>query len=162
VEARLTPPAQHDPADQVGRGTALAAVPHPVAASELLKALEGRLEGQVRRAQRQEIDEDLVVAVAASTNAASAVRLSARSCGRALSGIRRAWRSRDLSSVSATLAGILGRRRNDFDPVQLDRSTFYKLLWATVVPRPIAWVATTSAAGTDNLAPAAFAEKRCR
>jgi hypothetical protein len=50
----------------------------------------------------------------------------------------------------------------DFGPAQLDRNTFYKLLTATVVPRPIAWAATTSAAGTDNLAPATVTEKRCR
>lgn len=59
-------------------------------------------------------------------------------------------------------AGILGRMRIDFDPARLDRNTFYRLLTATVVPRPIAWVATTSAAGTDNLAPATFGGKRYR
>jgi flavin reductase (DIM6/NTAB) family NADH-FMN oxidoreductase RutF len=52
--------------------------------------------------------------------------------------------------------------RIDFDPDALDRTTFYRLLTATVVPRPIAWVSTTSAAGTDNLAPATFGGKRCR
>jgi flavin reductase (DIM6/NTAB) family NADH-FMN oxidoreductase RutF len=43
--------------------------------------------------------------------------------------------------------------RIDFDPEALDRNTFYRLLTATVVPRPIAWISTTSADGTDNLAP---------
>ena len=52
--------------------------------------------------------------------------------------------------------------RIDFDPSEMDRNSFYRLLTATVVPRPTAWVSTTSAAGTDNLAPATFGEKRCR
>ncbi|GGT95007.1 MULTISPECIES: flavin reductase family protein [Streptomyces] len=46
--------------------------------------------------------------------------------------------------------------RIDFDPDQSDRNTFYRLLTATVVPRPIAWISTTSADGTDNLAPHSF------
>ncbi|MFF8816100.1 flavin reductase family protein [Streptomyces pactum] len=46
--------------------------------------------------------------------------------------------------------------RIDFDPAQLDRTAFYRLLTATVVPRPIAWVSTVSADGTDNLAPHSF------
>lgn len=33
---------------------------------------------------------------------------------------------------------------------------FYKLLTSVVVPRPIAWVSSTSAAGVDNLAPHSF------
>lgn len=51
--------------------------------------------------------------------------------------------------------------RIDFDPSELDRHTFYQLLTATVVPRPIAWVSTTSAAGTDNLAPHSFFSVSC-
>lgn len=51
--------------------------------------------------------------------------------------------------------------RIDFDPAGLDRTTFYRLLTATVVPRPIAWVSTTSAAGTDNLAPHSFFTVSC-
>ena len=62
----------------------------------------------------------------------------------------------------ASGAGILGGMRIDFDPSELDRTTFYRLLTATVVPRPIAWVSTTSAAGTDNLAPATFGGQRYR
>ncbi|MEU9864705.1 flavin reductase family protein [Streptomyces sp. NPDC047971] len=46
--------------------------------------------------------------------------------------------------------------RIDFDPALSDRNTFYRLLTATVVPRPIAWISTTSADGTDNLAPHSF------
>ncbi|WP_269857244.1 flavin reductase family protein [Streptomyces sp. RPT161] len=46
--------------------------------------------------------------------------------------------------------------RIDFDPAELDRNTFYRLLTATVVPRPIAWVSTMSADGTANLAPHSF------
>lgn len=51
--------------------------------------------------------------------------------------------------------------RIDFDPDELDRNSFYRLLTATVVPRPIAWVSTTSAAGTDNLAPHSFFTVAC-
>ncbi|MEU8523430.1 flavin reductase family protein [Streptomyces sp. NBC_01216] len=46
--------------------------------------------------------------------------------------------------------------RIDFDPGHSDRNSFYRLLTATVVPRPIAWISTTSADGTDNLAPHSF------
>ncbi|MFD9034920.1 flavin reductase family protein [Streptomyces sp. NPDC059567] len=46
--------------------------------------------------------------------------------------------------------------RLDIDPALSDRNTFYRLLTATVVPRPIAWISTTSADGTDNLAPHSF------
>ncbi|MFH8370115.1 flavin reductase family protein [Streptomyces sp. NPDC018031] len=46
--------------------------------------------------------------------------------------------------------------RIDFDPRAMDRTAFYRLLTATVVPRPIAWISTTSADGTDNLAPHSF------
>ncbi|MEW2085841.1 flavin reductase family protein [Streptomyces sp. NPDC005283] len=51
--------------------------------------------------------------------------------------------------------------RIDYDPAQCDRDTFYRLLTATVVPRPIAWVSTTSAEGTDNLAPHSFFTISC-
>ncbi|MEU4062545.1 flavin reductase family protein [Streptomyces wedmorensis] len=46
--------------------------------------------------------------------------------------------------------------RVNIDPDLSDGSSFYRLLTATVVPRPIAWVSTTSADGTDNLAPHSF------
>ncbi|MFE1233887.1 flavin reductase family protein [Streptomyces sp. NPDC058745] len=46
--------------------------------------------------------------------------------------------------------------RIDFDPDRSDRNDFYRLLTATVVPRPIAWISTTAADGTDNLAPHSF------
>ncbi|BCK73741.1 Flavin reductase like domain protein [Streptomyces platensis] len=51
---------------------------------------------------------------------------------------------------------ILSIMRIDFDPAALSRNEFYRLLTATVVPRPIAWVSTTSADGTHNLAPHSF------
>ena len=44
--------------------------------------------------------------------------------------------------------------RVDFDPAETDRDSFYRMLTATVVPRPIAWVSSMSADGTANLAPA--------
>lgn len=45
--------------------------------------------------------------------------------------------------------------RRDFDPAVLGRKV-YPLLNSVVVPRPIAWVSTRSAAGVDNLAPHSF------
>ncbi|WIX82242.1 flavin reductase family protein [Amycolatopsis carbonis] len=46
--------------------------------------------------------------------------------------------------------------RKDFDPADVAPFAFYRLLTATVVPRPIAWVSSTSASGVDNLAPHSF------
>ncbi|GAA3574105.1 flavin reductase family protein [Amycolatopsis ultiminotia] len=46
--------------------------------------------------------------------------------------------------------------RKDFDPAEIAPHAFYRLLTATVVPRPIAWVSSTSEAGVDNLAPHSF------
>lgn len=51
--------------------------------------------------------------------------------------------------------------RVDFDPEHMDARAFYKLLTATVVPRPIAWVSSTGADGTDNLAPHSFFTVSC-
>jgi flavin reductase (DIM6/NTAB) family NADH-FMN oxidoreductase RutF len=45
--------------------------------------------------------------------------------------------------------------RRDHDPADLGRAV-YPLLNSVVVPRPIAWVTTRSAAGVDNLAPHSF------
>jgi flavin reductase (DIM6/NTAB) family NADH-FMN oxidoreductase RutF len=51
--------------------------------------------------------------------------------------------------------------RIDFDPDAVGRNSFYRLLTSVVVPRPIAWVSTTSASGTDNLAPHSFFNVAC-
>ena len=52
--------------------------------------------------------------------------------------------------------------RIDIDPEQTDRGSFYKLLTSVVVPRPIAWVSTTSRDGLcDNLAPHSFFAVSC-
>lgn len=52
--------------------------------------------------------------------------------------------------------------RIDFDPELTDRNSFYKLLTSVVVPRPIAWVSTTSRDGfCDNLAPHSFFSISC-
>ncbi|WP_037915160.1 flavin reductase family protein [Actinacidiphila yeochonensis] len=51
--------------------------------------------------------------------------------------------------------------RIDFDPRQQGRNDFYKLMTSVIVPRPIAWVSTTSASGTDNLAPHSFFNVAC-
>lgn len=45
--------------------------------------------------------------------------------------------------------------RRDFDPAVLGAG-LYPLLNSVVVPRPIAWVSSRSAAGVDNLAPHSF------
>jgi len=51
--------------------------------------------------------------------------------------------------------------RTEFDPDRLAARSFYKLLTAVVVPRPIAWVSTTSPSGVDNLAPHSFFTVSC-
>src|SRR3954466_14854181 len=43
-----------------------------------------------------------------------------------------------------------------FDPDELDRPRLTALVNGLVAPRPIAWVSTTSADGTPNLAPFSF------
>lgn len=45
--------------------------------------------------------------------------------------------------------------RTTFEPGE-PSSHFYRLLTAVVVPRPIAWVSSTSGTGVDNLAPHSF------
>ena len=51
--------------------------------------------------------------------------------------------------------------RTDLDPDDLGARAFYKLLTSVVVPRPIAWVSSRSAAGVDNLAPHSFFTVSC-
>jgi flavin reductase (DIM6/NTAB) family NADH-FMN oxidoreductase RutF len=51
--------------------------------------------------------------------------------------------------------------RVDFDPEAMDRNSFYRLLTATVVPRPIAWVSTIGEDGVANLAPHSFFTIAC-
>jgi flavin reductase (DIM6/NTAB) family NADH-FMN oxidoreductase RutF len=46
--------------------------------------------------------------------------------------------------------------RTLFDESNTSAGGFYKLLTASVVPRPIAWVSSRSADGVDNLAPFSF------
>ena len=48
----------------------------------------------------------------------------------------------------------------ELDPTTHDRS-MYRTLSSTVVPRPIGWIATTSADGVDNLAPYSFFNVVC-
>lgn len=56
---------------------------------------------------------------------------------------------------------MIDRVRTDFDPAELGARRFYRLLTASIVPRPIAWVSTTSADGVDNLAPHSFFTVAC-
>jgi flavin reductase (DIM6/NTAB) family NADH-FMN oxidoreductase RutF len=46
--------------------------------------------------------------------------------------------------------------RTDFSPDELSSRDFYRLLTAVIVPRPIAWVSSSSLEGVDNLAPHSF------
>ncbi|MGX6508468.1 flavin reductase family protein [Rhodococcus sp. SJ-2] len=46
--------------------------------------------------------------------------------------------------------------RTVFEPSDLSAGRFYRLLTATIVPRPIAWVSTASADGVANVAPYSF------
>lgn len=46
--------------------------------------------------------------------------------------------------------------RTDFSPKEISSRDLYRLLTAVVVPRPIAWVSSTSTEGVDNLAPHSF------
>ena len=50
--------------------------------------------------------------------------------------------------------------RLDFDAAELG-SAIYPYLTSVIVPRPIAWVSTRSAAGVDNLAPHSFFTVAC-
>jgi flavin reductase (DIM6/NTAB) family NADH-FMN oxidoreductase RutF len=51
--------------------------------------------------------------------------------------------------------------RTSFDPAQMESGAFYRVLNSVVVPRPIAWVVTRSAAGVHNLAPHSFYTVAC-
>jgi flavin reductase (DIM6/NTAB) family NADH-FMN oxidoreductase RutF len=52
--------------------------------------------------------------------------------------------------------------RVDFDPAAMGARPFYRVLTASVLPRPIAWVSTRSAEGVDNLAPHSFFTVACQ
>lgn len=51
--------------------------------------------------------------------------------------------------------------RTEHTPDDLPGRAFYQLMTSLVVPRPIAWVSTTSASGVDNLAPHSFFTISC-
>ncbi|WP_306370533.1 flavin reductase family protein [Nocardiopsis sp. CC223A] len=51
--------------------------------------------------------------------------------------------------------------RTEWTPHDLPGRAFYRMMTAVVVPRPIAWVSTTSADGVDNLAPHSFFSIAC-
>ncbi|MCY9783980.1 flavin reductase family protein [Nocardiopsis sp. EMB25] len=51
--------------------------------------------------------------------------------------------------------------RTEWTPQDLPARALYQLLTAVVVPRPIAWVSTTSESGVDNLAPHSFFTVAC-
>ncbi|WP_298396555.1 flavin reductase family protein [Flavobacterium sp.] len=43
-----------------------------------------------------------------------------------------------------------------FDPNNLDSSSLYKLITGSIIPRPIAWIATIDSNGINNLAPFSY------
>ncbi|MEA2227268.1 MAG: hypothetical protein QOF04_898, partial [Solirubrobacteraceae bacterium] len=49
----------------------------------------------------------------------------------------------------------------ELDPGEMGARRFYRLLTAVVVPRPIAWVSSRSAAVVDILAPHSFFSVAC-
>lgn len=49
----------------------------------------------------------------------------------------------------------------EFRPEDVEARRVYRTLTATVVPRPIGWISTRSADGTDNLAPYSFFNVAC-
>lgn len=51
--------------------------------------------------------------------------------------------------------------RTEFDPDDVGHGAFYQLMTATIVPRPIAWVSSTSPEGVDNIAPHSFYTVAC-
>ncbi|MBR8743761.1 flavin reductase family protein [Nocardiopsis sp. MG754419] len=51
--------------------------------------------------------------------------------------------------------------RTEWTPDDLPGRAFYKMLTSVVVPRPIAWVSSTSPDGVDNLAPHSFFTVSC-
>jgi flavin reductase (DIM6/NTAB) family NADH-FMN oxidoreductase RutF len=51
--------------------------------------------------------------------------------------------------------------RSEANPSEMDPGDVYRLLTSIVVPRPIAWISTRSAAGVDNLAPHSFFTVSC-
>ncbi len=51
--------------------------------------------------------------------------------------------------------------RVDYDPAEIPARSFYKLMTASIVPRPIAWISSRAADGTDNLAPHSFFTASC-
>ncbi|WP_199584579.1 flavin reductase family protein [Blastococcus sp. TF02A-30] len=53
------------------------------------------------------------------------------------------------------------RERVHFDPAAMPTRDFYRVLNSVVVPRPIAWVCSRSAAGVHNLAPHSFYTVAC-
>jgi len=58
-------------------------------------------------------------------------------------------------------AADTGGVRVDFEPGAVSGREFYALLNSVVVPRPIAWVSSVSAAGVLNLAPHSFFTVSC-
>jgi flavin reductase (DIM6/NTAB) family NADH-FMN oxidoreductase RutF len=59
------------------------------------------------------------------------------------------------------MGGVTSPARVLYDPAEMRGRDFYRILNSVVVPRPIAWVCSRSAAGVDNLAPHSFYTVSC-
>lgn len=68
------------------------------------------------------------------------------------------WLGRRLQKGCQPHAKVLcgGRQLATFNPLELDALEVYKLLVASVLPRPIAWVSSVSIHGERNIAPFSF------
>ena len=67
----------------------------------------------------------------------------------------------DDGAVTAPDAVPGSNPRVHFDPAELPGRDFYRVMNSVVVPRPIAWVCSTSAEGVHNLAPHSFFTVAC-
>jgi flavin reductase (DIM6/NTAB) family NADH-FMN oxidoreductase RutF len=68
---------------------------------------------------------------------------------------------RDTVSHDGPVTSPTPRSRVRFDPEEMERRAFYRVLNSVVVPRPIAWVCSRSADGVLNLAPHSFYTVAC-
>ena len=71
-----------------------------------------------------------------------------------------AW-GRPGGAARASTVSLPPVSRVDFDPAEMEASAFYRLITASLIPRPIAWVSSLSAAGVPNLAPHSFFTAAC-
>lgn len=86
---------------------------------------------------------------------------SAASVADRLPGVAGAGSGAQARSQASHTAGVLtlapvAEPPLRIDPATLDKAAAYHLMISAIVPRPIAWVGSRSAAGVDNLAPFSY------